>query len=412
MKTQATLSTGETYEIDPTERMVTPNSMHYGTRNVDVSRGETRYEVTRQWMNRPADQRFVSLDDLAAHTRRRYEASSSLLIDNKKLELVAPEPKGVEDLTRMYVGLPGGDVVSPTHWSFGQMAGLVNAPASYLRKLPSQIAADCFRWGLSRVREVEQVKTYHRLDSKELLAVTGPGYGRIPDFEVVETVRGFAEAGAWKVPGMFTGGFTTYNPNVEVTKDSTTLFASDRDVFIFLVDDLHPIEIGKLPNGDPDLVFRGFYVENSEVGNKSMRIGTMYLRGVCCNRILWGVEGFSEMSIRHSSGAPDRFMMDAAPALRSFSEGSVSSVVEGVAEAKQARIATNDEEALEWLQARKFTKKQAADILTIVKEEEGHPARSVWDVVQGATAVARKAKHNDARLDIERAAGKLLDKVA
>ena len=25
-----------------------------------------------------------------------------------------------------------------------------------------------------------------------------------------------------------------------------------RDVFIFLVDDLNPIEIGKLPNGEPD----------------------------------------------------------------------------------------------------------------------------------------------------------------
>jgi len=57
----------------------------------------------------------------------------------------------------------------------------------------------------------------------------------------------------------------THNPFVEVTKDTTTLYASDRDVFLFLVDDTHPIEAGKLPNGDPDLYFRGFYCWNSEV---------------------------------------------------------------------------------------------------------------------------------------------------
>ncbi len=64
----------------------------------------------------------------------------------------------------------------------------------------------------------------------------------------------------------------THNPFVEVTKDTTTLYASDRDVFLFLVDDAHPIEAGRLPNGDPDLFFRGFYAWNSEVGSKTLGI--------------------------------------------------------------------------------------------------------------------------------------------
>jgi hypothetical protein len=33
---------------------------------------------------------------------------------------------------------------------------------------------------------------------------------------------------------------------VDVTKDTTTLYASDRDVFLFLVDDTNPIEAGRL----------------------------------------------------------------------------------------------------------------------------------------------------------------------
>jgi len=36
------------------------------------------------------------------------------------------------------------------------------------------------------------------------------------------------------------------------------LFLKPRDVFLFLVDDLNPIEAGRLPDGSPDFYFRGF----------------------------------------------------------------------------------------------------------------------------------------------------------
>jgi hypothetical protein len=95
-----------------------------------------------------------------------------------------------------------------------------------------------------------------------------------------------------------------HNPFVEVTKDSTTLYASDRDVFLFLVDDAHPIEAGRLPNGDPDLFFRGFYCWNSEVGSKTLGMASFYLRAVCMNRNIWGAEGFEEISIRSTREGP------------------------------------------------------------------------------------------------------------
>jgi hypothetical protein len=44
-----------------------------------------------------------------------------------------------------------------------------------------------------------------------------------------------------------------------LTKDTTTLYATDRDVFPFLVDDTNPIEARRLADGSPDLYFRGFY---------------------------------------------------------------------------------------------------------------------------------------------------------
>lgn len=89
-----------------------------------------------------------------------------------------------------------------------------------------------------------------------------------------------------------------YNPRVDITTDTKTLYASDRDVFIFLVDDLNPIEAGRLSDGSPDLYFRGFYCWNSDVGAKTLGMASFYLRAVCQNRNLWGVEDFEEIATR------------------------------------------------------------------------------------------------------------------
>ncbi|EJJ29812.1 hypothetical protein PMI11_01875 [Rhizobium sp. CF142] len=88
----------------------------------------------------------------------------------------------------------------------------------------------------------------------------------------------------WKVPGQLDWATMTHNPFIDITRDTTTLYASDRDVFLFLVDDTHPIEAGHLPNGDSDLYFRGFYAWNSEVGSKTLGVASFYLRAVCANR--------------------------------------------------------------------------------------------------------------------------------
>ncbi len=62
----------------------------------------------------------------------------------------------------------------------------------------------------------------------------------------------------WKVPGVLDWSSMTHNPVVDVTKDTTTLYGSDRDAFLFLVDDANSIEAGRLSDGSPDVFFRGF----------------------------------------------------------------------------------------------------------------------------------------------------------
>jgi hypothetical protein len=258
------------------------------------------------------------------------------------------------------------------------------------------------------------VKTLETEDGRmELRAVTGPDYGRIYDHELVSAVMKIAGDGTgdtrWKIPGVLDWRTGIYNPNADISRKSTTLYASDRDVFLFLVDDLNPIEAGKLPDGSPDLFFRGFYCWNSEVGAKTLGLASFYLRAVCQNRNLWGVEDFEEIVIRHSKYAADRFAREAAPALTHFANSSPQPFITSIRTAREKIVARDDEDRSDFLRKRGFSKGETATIIETVLAEEGRPPASIFDFVQGVTAVARGKAHQDARLDYEARAKRLLE---
>jgi hypothetical protein len=384
-----------------------------GGYKVDVGRGQRVSRVSSEWFSRPADERYLSLDRLMAAVKGRAERSRTRTMESAAVRVEANR----DDAERLDLMLPGADrPVAPTHWSFGQLAALVGAPAAYLRQLPAPLAGINLQYGLTNHR-AEQVKTLETDDGRlELRAVTGPDYGRIYDYELVAAVQRIAGNGTgdtrWKVPGVLDWSTGVYNPMVDITADTTTLYASDRDVFLFLVDDLNPIEAGKLPDGSPDLYFRGFYCWNSEVGAKTLGIASFYLRAVCQNRNLWGVEDFEEISIRHSKYAANRFAHDAAPALTRFADSSPLPFVNGIRQARERIVARSDGDRTDFLRKRGFGKAETAKIIDTVLAEEGRPPESVFDFVQGITAFARSKAQQDARLDLEGRAKKLFDRVA
>ncbi|MBS1164380.1 MAG: hypothetical protein H6R00_405 [Proteobacteria bacterium] len=384
-----------------------------GGYKVDISRGKRIGRVSSEWFSRPADERYLSLTELAHSVRARTERSRTRLVETALIHVEASRA----DPERLSLILPGSDApVAPTHWSFGQLASQVGAPAAYLRQLPAALAGINLQYGLSTDRG-EQIKTLETDDGRvELRAVTGPDYGRIYDHELVEAVQHIAGNGTgdtrWKIPGVLDWSTGIYNPCVDITQDTTTLYASDRDVFLFLVDDLNPIEAGRLPDGSPDLFFRGFYCWNSEVGAKTLGLASFYLRAVCQNRNLWGVEDFEEITIRHSKYAASRFAHEAAPALLNFANSSPMPFVNSIKAARARIVAKTNEDRSDFLRRRGFSKSETAKIIDTVLAEEGHPPTSIFDFVQGITAVARDKSHQDARLDMEAKAKKLLDRAA
>ena len=135
---------------------------------------------------------------------------------------------------------------------------------------------------------------------------------------------------------------------------------------------------------------------------KTLGIASFYLRAVCQNRNLWGVEDFEEITIRHSKYAASRFAHEAEPALIQFRRiprpcrSSTASRRRG-----ERIVARNDEERTEFLRKRGFSKTETTKIIEAVLAEEGRTPESIFDFVQGITRVARDKPHQDARLDME-----------
>ena len=83
----------------------------------------------------------------------------------------------------------------------------------------------------------------------------------------------------------------------------------------------------------------------------------------------------------------------------------------GIKAARAAIVARDDDDRQNFLRKRGFSKGESERIIRSVLQEEGHPPASIFDFVQGITALARDKAHQDARLDMEGKAKKLLDRV-
>lgn len=361
-------------------------------------------QASRQWASRPEDQRFVNLYDLLSVVRHQRERSVQGVVSSRRLQ-AEPHPL---DQNKGLVITENGDIVSePTHWSFGQLAQLAAAPASYLRKLPAPLAADAINYGLRFLRDAEDVgilRTEQDFGNAELRAATGPRYGRIWNEDIVTAlIQKFGNGvdGQFKVPGEF-------GKAVPITKANTTIYGSDRDIFVFLADEERRIEVPNRRNGEPGSLARGFFVWNSEVGSQSIGAAFFLFDYVCMNRIVWGVEGFKEIRLRHTVSAPDRWLEEVTPVLMEYANASAAPIEATITAAREKKL----EDDLDAFLAKRFTKSEASQIKQAHIREEDRPIETVWDVVTATTAHAKSIQHQDDRVAMERKGGAILDLVA
>jgi hypothetical protein len=353
--------------------------------------------ASHQWATRPADQRFQTLADLRASVHGRRLRSRSVDLDMSQVTAHADDGALVINSAIT--------PCEPSHWALTQFAGMLGAPAVYLRTLPAPLLVDCLNHGLQK-RTPSDVKfmTVTRDDQDDnaqvntLQAVTSPTYGRIWDADCVDAVQRIVE----RTNGKF------YNPKAysPSTGDEVPsgLYASDRDVFMFMIDGGSRLDIG--PRAQLN---RGFIVWNSEVGARTFGLMTFLFNEVCGNHIIWGAQQVNSLVIRHTKNGPYRFDAEAAPALLAYVQSSAAAEESTIRNAQRLLVPVGMDDLATYLDKSpaKFTRAEVREAIASAEREEGK-CSTLWDVVQGFTAYARGFDFVDARVDLEKRAGALL----
>jgi hypothetical protein len=139
-------------------------------------------QAHRQWASRPSDERFGSLADMRQAAIKHRNHGSEASVDVKDLRVKA---QGND------VRLIGkeGQAAELTHWSFGQLASKVKAPASYLRTLPATLVEQCLNNGLGKFvnEDADAARATILFDkSSSLTATVEGGRRRIPRARVLK----------------------------------------------------------------------------------------------------------------------------------------------------------------------------------------------------------------------------------
>lgn len=370
-------------------------------------------DANREWSTRPDDQRYGSLRELYAATF--FAADNSRTYDLNQAQL-----KVVTDGRKLMLETPVGDMKF-THWSFSQLCQKIGAPAPWLRSLDPELAAANLNAGLARASVGDDAQMYYRNDTStpQLLALTSQKYGRIFNHDVVKAVMELP--GHWVSPlSMPKSGEPTrpateddlkYGTNIQVGDPVSlkrALYASHKDMFIFLVDGDRRID-----DGTDGGLARGFFVQNSEVGDATFKITRFLYRYVCMNNIVWGAEEVQSVSVKHlGRGAKGRAFAQLGTELKAYAEASVQAEEDRIKRAKDFVLGRNLEDVQDLLYGTKrlTAKKNIADayeLATMHEDTDGNP-NTAWGLAQGLTRLSQRTSYTDERVALDTAAGEVL----
>jgi hypothetical protein len=190
------------------------------------------------------------------------------------------------------------------------------------------------------------------------------------------------------------------------------LYASDRDMFVFMIDDDHTIT-NPLDKDSP--LARGFFLWNSEVGDKSFGLTTFLYDGVCGNHIVWGAQEVTELRLRHVGRAPTHAFGQMRMSLRRYSQSSARATQDVLNRASEYELGETKEEVLEYLfkyisrRALPLPKGTVTEAYDVADATPRYNPRTPLGIVGGLTEINQKQAHASQRVERDRAASKLLE---
>lgn len=386
-------------------------------------------EASRQWANRPADERYANLNELRDACHHSYEASKESSANPEQIDIRVKD----DDLRLVVHGADASRNARFTHWSFGQFCRTMEMPADYLRRLPTELAVRCAQHGIKQWQEQDNRRSLklltHRNGDNVLRAMTSSGYERIWNYEVVDRLLELPEG--WMVPPArpafpdqpgtrkatkadLVPGMEDFGLAIKEGDDIApgALFASDRDMFALMV-----LPAVRVDDGSDGGLMKAILVSNSEVGAQSLKITKARFRSICGNLILWDVSDVLEVRIVHRGAADERFVKELSVELRRFGEAGVEEEQEAIRAAQRYELGKDKEEVLDTLFGIKNLGpslkqlEQSYDLAERFADVDGNP-RSCYGFAMGMTRLSQQSLYTDQRAKLDRAAGKILNLVS
>lgn len=359
----------------------------------------TLMKASNQWATRPEDERFASLEDLHAaclHHKHIATEHQGLKLSDCSVEVMGEFADVGTELPVLSTPLGSMEF---SNWSFGQLCTTVGAPAEYLRRLPAYLATDNLNHGLASLDQESRPRMalVAQNGSRVLRSLTSESYKRIWDADISARLLRLHELHPeWQpAPAAFDG--------------TRGLYASDSDIFAFMVDNDRRI-FETLGDGG---LGRGFFIWNSEVGAQSFGIMTFLYEYVCGNHRVWGAKNVSEIRIKHVGAAVSDAFEALTVEVKKFMDAGTEQDATRIKAAMRFRFgATKDDvlDAVLGLRSVEIPRRLISDSFDLADEHAewyGDP-RSAWGLAGGMTEIARDLPNASERTKLDRLAGKLM----
>jgi hypothetical protein len=290
-----------------------------------------------------------------------------------------------------------------SHWSFGQLARLIGAPAGYIRELPPELAARCINHGIATAPSGTVasllVQDGNGCDaSPRIRACTSETYARVWDEEIYSAIL---------------DTIVSRDPSWQ----AEIMSRSDRDSYLTLTNKratLQDPSVQAIVN-DPNaaaggIMYRSLTIGNSETGARSLTIDGGLYRARCKNLMLWSFA--LDRSFRRRHVGKTRLVRDAIREIQTFAYAYVNRSAERdnaiIRQLIDRELAHSKDAVIDELQAIGATREQAIDAYERCERTEHVSPRSFWGTAQGLTRLSQDCPYQDGRFLLDQLASKVL----
>jgi len=354
--------------------------------------------ASKQLFDRPDDDCYGSIDLMEKFLIGRESATRELKVKSMS---VFPSENG-ETTVKIGAETDQGIVQGYLNdWSFGNLCSLVPAPKRYINELPAELASDCLNHGL-KTRFENNNGTVMNYTGGLSRAFYSERYSRVSDLEVVQAVKESAVPVGYLPAGFFAGKRGGLAP---VRPEASGLYASDRDIFIFMAHEQEPFEV----NGDA--YCHCFCLWNSEVTSKTLGFLTCLYRYICGNHMIWGARDVIERKARHV-GDPRQILNEFQMVIEGYEKYRNQIRDENYAKicAAQALPFADTRERVAKRLEEYMAKKEASSVLPFLDDSRAYPKSklSAFGVAQAVTLYSQTAVFAEDRMKFDRIGGQII----